>query len=397
MAVTYLPAPIKVQNNRINKDPDLFLYAGSSIALGILSYYAPKAFVATSVGIFAYQIYRFNQLVHTADDSKHQQIHAWAIKACMVMWSIGSVFMIKSLPSFWSAAKDLRHLQLIHCIGHLAKGAMMMLVGVSTSFFYASAKDLAKCRRWVEMEDYVENYPAEVKQELLSSYREQLWFYISALLPRTGLATFVSKFHVARSQFQPEHIKFSILQTYFSNKDIETSKWPLAIHQFQQLSTGNQLPIAPDLVYKARLFSNESQDRLPDDVKVVILNETLKEFNVPLTVYDLGYQQWQAFADAFEKLSREQQSILGEEFLRLIQNVPKGMIGDHFSEPMRLAVLKASDKSLHIEGMESLEAYILDGLSEPFKEEYRVFYRNTTESIVNFTRQKQRAVISDGS
>lgn len=395
MAVTYLPAPIKVQNNRINKDPDLFLYAGSSIALGILSYYAPKTFFATSVGIFAYQIYRFNQLVQTADDSKHQQIHAWAIKACMVMWSIGSVFAIKSLPSFWSAAKDLRHLQLVPCIGHLAKGAMMLLVGASTQFFYAGAKDLAKCRRWVEMEDYVENYPAEVKQELLSSYREQLWFYISALLPRTGLATFVSKFHVARSQFQSEHIKFSILQAYF--RRINFSQWPLAIHQFQQLPVENQKLFGRQLSIAVRNQAEDFHNQLPADVKIFILNETLKEFNIPLTDQDFDYPKWQAFADAFEKLSREQQFILGEELLRLIQIHSQEMIGYRFSEPMRLAALKASDKSLHIEGMDALMDYILNGLSEPFQEEYRVFCSNTTELIVNFTRQKQRAVISDGS
>lgn len=376
MAVmTYLPAPIKIQNNRINENPDYFLYAGSSIALGILSYYAPKTFVATSVGIFAYQVYRFNQLVQTADATKHQQIHTWAIKACMVMWSIGSVFMIKSLPSFWSAAKDLRHFQLIYCIGHLAKGAIMMLVGICTKEFSLSAKDLAKCRRWVEMEDYVENYPAEVKQELLSRYGRQLVFYISALLPRTGLATFLSKYHFALSQFQSEQSKSSILQTYFRKIHINTHQWPLAIHQLQQLSIEDQKALGPYLSSSVQDRSVEYCSQFPDNVKAIILNETLKGFS------NLLHQEWSTFVEAFEKLPKEQQSVLDEELLRLIQTVPLESINEYFSEPMRLQALKASRNFLHIDGMDTLVESIYNGLSEPLQKEYELILQNDNELI----------------
>ena len=186
MTATYLPAPIKVENNHINKSPDLHFWAGCSIVLGYFSYTFPKIFLATSIGIFPYQVHCFNQLVHTADKSKWAEILVWARIACTVMLSVGIVFGIQSLPYFWSAAKDLRHLQLIHCVGHLAKGTMMMLVAGSSTSFYKSAKDHAGDRTWVEMEDYVKNYPAEVKQEFLLSYRKQFCFYISALLPQTG-------------------------------------------------------------------------------------------------------------------------------------------------------------------------------------------------------------------
>jgi hypothetical protein len=317
MTPTYLPAPIKVQNNHINKNPDYFLYAGSSIALGILSYYAPKTFVATSVGIFGYQVHRFNQLVQTADATKHEQIHTWAIKACMVMWSIGTVFMIKSLPSFWSAAKDLRHLQLIHCIGHLAKGTMMMLVAICTKNFSASAKDLAKCRRWVEMEDYVENYPEKVKQEILSENRNQFWFYICALLPQTKLAKILKRKGFAFSQFQPEHIKVSLLQDYFRVTDM--NKWSLAIHQFQQLSVERQITFGLQLKALELKHSIDFCNQLPDDVKAVILNEKFKSL---LHDYFSSYwndHEWQAFIDAFEKLPKEQQSILDVESIMTIK------------------------------------------------------------------------------
>ncbi len=190
--ITYLPAPIKVENNRTDNKPDTLLWAGCSLALGILSYYAPKTFLATSVGMFAYQVYRFNQLVQTADNSKHQQIHKWAINACLIMWSVGTVFGLKSLPCFWFGLKNLRHLHVLPCIGHVAKGVLMILVGACLAPFDAGAKNLASRRRWVEMEDYVTNYPADVKQRILSSYGKQFIFYISALLPQTSFASFSS-------------------------------------------------------------------------------------------------------------------------------------------------------------------------------------------------------------
>lgn len=69
---TYLRAPIKVENNRADDKPNFLLLASCSTALGILSYYAPKIFLATSVGIITYEILRFNQIVQTADQTKHQ-------------------------------------------------------------------------------------------------------------------------------------------------------------------------------------------------------------------------------------------------------------------------------------------------------------------------------------
>jgi hypothetical protein len=383
---TYLSPPIKVENNRTGRGPDQVRWAGSSIALGILSYYAPKTFLATSVGILFYQVLRFNQLVQTADRTKHQQIHAWAIKACMVMWSVGTVFIIKSLPYCWSAVKDLRQLQLIHCVSHLAKGAIMVLVAGSLTSFYKSAKDHAGGRTWVEMEDYVKNYPAEVKQEILSSYGMQFAFYISALLPQTGLAAQLSKRPFAFSQFQSEDNKFSILQNYFRKADMRY--WPLAIHQFQQLPVKSQILLGPQLSVKSQLFSKAERDALPDAVKAVILNETLKDFGKVPTDQELAYPMWQAFGTAFERLPREQQSILGEELLRLIQTVPQESIGDYFTERMRLIALKiASDNFIDLEHMEALVDNILNGLSEPFKEEYRLYYRGKTALMTKFYRR----------
>lgn len=377
MATVYLPAPIKVENNRTDSKPDTLLWAGCSLALGILSYYAPKTFLATSVGMFAYQVYRFNQLVQTSDASKHQQIHKWAINACLVMWSVGTVFGLKSLPCFWFALKDLRHLHLLHGVGHVARGVLMIIVAACLAPFDAGAKNLASRRRWVEMEDYVTNYPPGTKQFILSSYGRQFVFYFSALLPQIEPVKRLSAKLLVFSQFQPEGTKFTILRTYFNNNP-NMRQWPLAIHQFQQLSVANQIALGPQL---KNILSQDGmvaeRDALPDDVKAVRLNEALTTYAKVPSNHEAGYGQWQSHVTEFEKLPREQQSILGNELLRLIGPVSLEALPHIFPDSMRLAALKTLCRAVHnhqILPMDLANA-IFEGLSDAFKAEFGVFLK----------------------
>ncbi|HEX4840066.1 MAG TPA: hypothetical protein VFU89_06460 [Rhabdochlamydiaceae bacterium] len=241
MAAVYLPAPIKVENNYRDTKPNYTIYLLWSVALGILSYYAPKIFLGVSVVNFAHQVYCFNRSVQTGNFMPHE-IHKWTITACLVTWSIGTVFVFKSLPFFWSAIqctglKEIRHLHLIPTIVHFAKGFFMLAVAGGLSSFHRTARDLASQRQWVEMEDYVTNYPAKVKQTIMSSYWRQMKFYIAAFLPESTLAKQLSRDDFSLSQFQSVENKLSILRNYFNSSCTEEKMrhWPLAIHQFQQL------------------------------------------------------------------------------------------------------------------------------------------------------------------
>jgi hypothetical protein len=385
-AITYLRAPLKVENNHTNSKPNSLVWAGCSLALGILSYYAPKTFLATSVGIFAYQVYSFNQLVQTADPSNHQRIHTWAINACLVMWSVGFVFLTKSLPCFWFALKDIRHISLIDGVGHLAKGVILVLASGFLEHFNDSANDLASRRRWVEMEDYVANYPPEVKQNILSSYWKQIRFYISALIPQTKLATRFSAHNFCFSQFQPMGHKFSILQRYFGNIDLR--QWSLAIHQFQQLPVENQITFGPQLSHRFAYFGHHLSDcydaglkveshTLPDDVKAILLNNTLNSYERIPSYREAAHGQWEAFIKVFEQLPREQQSVLGQELIRLIRTKSLESIPDIFPEPMRLAALKVC---IQTPVSFDLINAIFDGLTDPFKAEFGLFLQGLIEN-----------------
>ncbi|HEY5236077.1 MAG TPA: hypothetical protein VIJ14_07865, partial [Rhabdochlamydiaceae bacterium] len=290
----------------------------------------------------------------------------------------------KSLPCFWSALKDLRHLHLIHCIGHFAKGAIMMIVAGSLAHFDAGAKNLASRRRWVEMEDYVTNYPVEVKQNILSAYGKQLVFYISALLPQTRLARRISARIFESNQFQPENIKFSILQSYFSNPNPRMRQWPLAIHQFQQLPVENQITLGPQLNALLQNLSEAERVALPDDVKAVMLNETVKSYASIPTYQEAAFNQWQAVIAVFEKLPGEQQSVLGQELFRLIQTVPRESIHFIFPETMRLAVLKAMSRdadTYHDIPKRTFANAIFDGLYIPaVKAEFGVYLHRLIEN-----------------
>ncbi|HEY5234916.1 MAG TPA: hypothetical protein VIJ14_01960, partial [Rhabdochlamydiaceae bacterium] len=299
--------------------PDTLLWLASTIALGSLAYYAPKTFLAASIGIFAYQVYGFNQLVQTADHTKHQRIHAWAINACLVMTSIGSVFMLKSLPYVWSALKDVAHFHILRSVGHIAKAVILVGIGAYLDKFHASAKDLGRRCRWVEMEDFVEHYPPEVKQNILSSYWEQFRFYISAMIPQTLPAGLFARTSFVFSQFEPENIKFSILQNYFGRTDMRD--WPLAIHQFQQLPVQNQIILGPQLNFLSQGISEAERDAFPDAVKAILLNEQLKRFQQIHTWDQDTTGSWKKAMIQFDELDPDLQEILRDECLRLLQPV----------------------------------------------------------------------------
>jgi|GEM_PF-1785108 len=242
-ATVYLRPPIKVENNHSDTKPNYALYLGWSVSLGILSYYAPKIFLGVSVVNFAYQVYCFNRAVQTGNYMPYQ-IHKWTITACLITWSIGTVFVFKSFPFFWSAIKciglkEIGNLHLIPTIIHFAKGFFMLVIAMGLSPFHHTARNLACQHRWIEMEDYVTNYPVEVKRAIMFSYWRQIKFYIAAFLPESTLAKRLSRDDFSLSQFQSVENKLSILRSYFNSRS-KISAQIYAVHRALDTSAEQQ-------------------------------------------------------------------------------------------------------------------------------------------------------------
>ncbi|HEX2579842.1 MAG TPA: hypothetical protein VHK67_05535 [Rhabdochlamydiaceae bacterium] len=371
-AIAYLPAPIKVEKNHRDTKPDYLLYLCCSVALGILSYYAPKIFLGVSGINFVYQVIVFNRFVQE-NNGNPQNIHRWTTTACLVTWSIGTVFVFKSFPFFWSAIKctglkEISRLHLIPTLTHFAKGFLRMTVAMGLAPFQRTAQNLASQRRWVALADYVANYPAEVKQTILSSYWKQIKFYISACVPQTELAAFMSSRDLCLNQFQPVESKTNILRKYFDSLTQEGTEkkmqdWTLAIHQLQQLPIENLKTFGKILKDLTQHLEGEYMP-VPNDVEAAILNAILSDYKeVP------HHDKWGNFSERFERLDRENQLLLGTELLRLAGAV-KPLIPTFFSEPMRLAILIAEYKN----GLPSdlaLTQSLRENLGEGYKEELK--------------------------
>lgn len=295
------------------------------------------------------------------------------------MTCVGIVFCANSIFYCWSAAKDLR---IIHCVGHLA---LMLFGGECLLHFNKSAKDLASRSRWVEMEDYVTNYPAEVKQEILSSYQKQIAFYISALLPQTKLATRLSRKNFSFSQFQPEDRKASILQDSFKSWEclhkplMKDLQWPFAIHQFQQLSKAMQTTFSKQLSPLLKTISDADRAALPDDVHLLFLIETLSSFQKIPSDQEANYKQWQAFVTAFERLPRDHQAILGVRLYYLIIKSPSDI---DLKDTINLAALKASALMYTKSQSPSFTSgdAIFNNLTVPFKNEFGLFLQKLIDN-----------------
>lgn len=375
-AITYLPTPIKVENNHTDTKPNHAVYLCCSFALGILSYYAPRTFLGFSVVNFVYQVCIFNRFVQT-DNADPKKIHQWTKTACLVTWSIGTVFVFKSFPFFWAAfkctgLKEISHLHLIPTITHFVKGMLTMTIGLPLVPFYHTARDLASQHRWVEMEDYIASYPAKVKNTILSSYWEQIKFYIGAFLPETDLATRISQVDFASSQFQSVKNKRDILRRYFDTPctSEKMQKWPLAIHQFQQLPLEDQMTFGPVLSRLSQHISTEkTYIPFPNAVQAIILNEKLKSF----TPYSLESraQDWNTLKENFDNLDRVNQAILGPQLLLLAHTLKD--LPTYLSEPMRLVVaieMFTNNSPKNVLWITLMEG-ILRNLSEPYKQELK--------------------------
>jgi hypothetical protein len=241
---------------------------------------------------------------------------------------------------------------------------------------YASAKNLARCCTWVEMEDYVANYPKAVKERALSVHLGHISFFLAALFPQIPFSRTESENNFVFSQFQPEWYKGAILQKYFTDPD--PTQWFLAIHQFQQLSLDAQLALGPYLRERIDFMAkrDELPNGLPSDVRFILLNERLKSM---LGYPDTESRQWQTLAAEFEKLSREQQSILGQALIHLVKcdtDLSRTSIvrrAPVLPETMRLAALKGSIHN--IDDLGPLVNAVFKQLSPAFQDEFIAFLK----------------------
>jgi hypothetical protein len=345
-ASIYLRAPAKVENNTVKENVGVswFVY---SIALGILSYYAPKTALAASLCITACQVHRFHQLVNS-DQAQPQKIHAYALHACSVMSSIGCVFGFQCVPWLLSAFKAARHFHLLRCAGHSLVGFFMVGAGWGGTFapFHNSEKKLSAMREWTEMKDYLENYPAEAKKTV-----SKILLFLSALIP-----DYISHENFLLNQFRSPQLKLEMIRKFFENIKLLPSipevgtqnwrHWTFAIHQFQQLSIESQLELAPLLARITNASTHEQRDQLPEEVKLVLLNEQLKGLNEIPSYGDEKLAEWISIFLKFGRHNLGQQAVLGSELLRLIQATDSEAAFEDGLEDVRAAALKHCLKRL---------------------------------------------------
>lgn len=270
----YLPPPVQGHMG-YNTFRHSIKWMASTLALGILSYYAPKTFQATCVGIAGYQIVRFNYLVHRADITKYDHIRSWTINACQVMHSIGFIFGIRSFSWFWSSFKALKHFHLLRSGGHFCVGVFLAggIMGWLAPPFDDRAGELSRNMRWLEMEDYISNYPRELKDEISSSYLKKFQFFLSAFIPNS-LPSFIAKTNFVFCQFSYTYNKSSVLSAYFKSvkkippqEGSEWKQWILAIHHFQGLSEPEQNILMPALTRIAENSSKKEVEQLPSELQ----------------------------------------------------------------------------------------------------------------------------------
>jgi uncharacterized membrane protein YgdD (TMEM256/DUF423 family) len=365
--LTYFPAPLKSDQTFKKEHPSLFTSSVSIFAISMLAYDSPKLFLAASAGIVIYQIFHFNRIVHEANASRHQEIRSWAINACHVMLSIGIVFFAGSLSRFWIAYQALRNFEFIHCITHFATGILMGSIAYGLEKFYPSLVHLSKSHRWVAMEDYVENYPSPPKQAILSSYILNPIFFISALLPQTYWGLRFTRYYLLFNQFSSKQAMFQNLEAYFENPDLskipqETFSffiWLIAIHQFQRLEIENQLKLGSHLQRIAKYSTQEQQDQLPGEVKVSILYAQLIEFkSIPFLPEEKSFQDWQAWADKFKALDKEQQTAFGDALYDLLRSHQGDSAVFSVPCPVILAALKAQFRRIAESNQQTRDASI---------------------------------------
>ncbi len=160
-------------------------------------------------------------------------------------------------------------------------------------------KTLASRHRWVEMEDYVTNYPANIKQDILSSYRKQFFFYLSALLPQLELARFFSANNFAVRQFQPEELSSQSFKAILITR-LMTSVGPKRFISFSNSPLRINLLLALNCAAYHHLSQQLNATHYLMTVKAVLLNQILIIFETIPSYQGAGYSHWEAFITAFE-------------------------------------------------------------------------------------------------
>jgi hypothetical protein len=264
-------------------DPQRWL--GYSLALGILAYYAPRTFYATTAGLIVYHVVRFSDIVHKPGsyERRYFSIQSWSVNACQVMFSISNVFTIYALCWFWSSLQAFRHLQVQQSVGHLASGCFFALAGLALMPFGNRGDALYKSKQWIDMEDYTSNYHHDIKREIASS---RVLFFISALYREVvgdAIASVKIKTTVWFNQFAPVQTKCNGLIQYFiqcekipaPGDNPEWKEWVVAIHQSQRMLDTEGEPVQTKLMEHltriAKASSQQQVEALPSPVKERVL------------------------------------------------------------------------------------------------------------------------------
>lgn len=270
----YLPPPVKATIEYQTVRPSV-KWMAPALALGIFSCYAPRIVLLSCLGMMSYQIVRFNALVHKADASKYQHIRSWTINACLIMHSMGIIAGVQSFSWFWSSFKTLKHFHLLRSGGYFCVGVFLAggITGSLAPTFDHRAEELSRNMRWLEMEDYITNYPREIKEEISSSYLKKFQFFLSAFIPDSRLS-YIAKANFVFCQFSSPYAKFSLLSAYFKSltkippqEGSEWKQWILAIHHFQSLSENDQTILMPELTRLAKNSTKEEVAQLPKQIQ----------------------------------------------------------------------------------------------------------------------------------
>ncbi|HUD01392.1 MAG TPA: hypothetical protein VMR37_03640, partial [Rhabdochlamydiaceae bacterium] len=215
--------------------------------------------------------------------------------------------------------------------------------------FRNTEKKLSEMREWVQMRDFVLNYPPQI----INSIKKTALF-ISALLPDTFITTGMAIGDLIFNQFRSPQFMLDTLKIFFSNAKLLPSiplvnspsceEWMIAIHQFQSLPIEAQLALGPYLARIAKASKDFQVVQLPKEVKLVLLNEHLKSFaKIPSNEEEQKYSEWILAVKPFNSLNADQQAIFGEQTSRLIRaSSPSGPLAG--SNELRRAALKQSLK-----------------------------------------------------
>ncbi len=355
--ITYLPAPIVTVNPVRTQETNTLKVAACTIALGVLSYYAPRTFYAASAVLLGYTVLRFNQMTLQTKPSESEDVRNWTIKACTVMTSVGVVFGLRSLSCFWSSVQALRRSQILSTGSNLIAGLGMACIAPISYPFQNRAVELMRTKNWDQMADFL-NFPIEVKTppDTVAKVRHFLSAFFPKLFPLTGAPDRLY-------QFKSSDEKFKILKRYLPivfkipTDSVSQRWWTLGIHYFQGLSFWDQETLMPYLVRTGKGTIGEyyvaSNNALPEQIENLPspLNKRLwaamqtyrTRFETPLNldtcdkIPSVGTADWQAWVIAINEflgLNSELQKRYMDNLIRIANASAPEQI-DQLPSPLR--------------------------------------------------------------